>query len=593
MVILTNLIFISSEENKNQINKFIEELESSKFYNINFYNLIEESINKIKTIRFEETIIIISGNLYIKFIELFQKNIKDIYIIPKIIIYTDNKEDFINKNIQYKKIINHPFYNSGGIKTDFEEINKFILNPICKKKILLNKDDDKQLVFEYINSKEKLLLPMFYKTLMEITPNDKIEKFTESLCKKYYNKSEELDILLNTLKSVSNIPIELLSKYYTRIYTDNDSRFYSDLNKGLRENKVNEYISYIKVLYEGIRLQALPLSSDKILYRGTLLSNQEIGNIKQYLNKKIEGLPGAIIFSKAFLSFSKSKDIALYFLNMDENKNKELSKVLFTLEKDENIDYSLSTHSDIEKLSYFEEKEVLFFPFSSFEIKDIQEINDKNEKIYEIKLLYLGKYIKEFKKDKTFIEKSHIIPNTEFKKEIIKAGLIKPENFNIKNNTKDLIKKYDEYKEKIIKNKTENQNNNIEQILKKIEKDENIKNDNEIKKQSPTINQLKNNNTDNDINNNSNNNVINFNKKMANLINIFENKNDNNNKKDNKLNEKKDNKIIEKKDNKLIEKKDNKLIEKKDNKIIEKKDNKILEKKDNKILEKKDSKLLE
>ena len=420
---------------------------------------------------------------------------------------------------------------------------------------------------------------------MEITPNDKIEKFTESLCKKYYNKSEELDILLNTLKSVSNIPIELLSKYYTRIYTDNDSRFYSDLNKGLRENKVNEYISYIKVLYEGIRLQALPLSSDKILYRGTLLSNQEIGNIKQYLNKKIEGLPGAIIFSKAFLSFSKSKDIALYFLNMNENKNKELSKVLFTLEKDENIDYSLSTHSDIEKLSYFEEKEVLFFPFSSFEIKDIQEINDKNEKIYEIKLLYLGKYIKEFKKDKTFIEKSHIIPNTEFKKEIIKAGLIKPENFNIKNNTKDLIKKYDEYKEKIIKNKTENQNNNIEQILKKIEKDENIKNDNEIKKQSPTINQLKNNNTDNDINNNSNNNVINFNKKMANLIIIFENKNDNNNKKDNKLSEKKDNKIIEKKQNKLIEKKDNKIIEKKDNKILEKKDNKILEKKDSKLLE--------
>ena len=146
-------------------------------------------------------------------------------------------------------------------------------------------------------------------------------------------------------------------------------------------------------------MQSLPLSSDKILFRGSLLSNKEIENIKRYLNKRIEGLPGAIIFSKAFLSFSKSKEIAQYFLNMNENKNKELSKVLFILEKDDNIDYSLSTHSDIEHLSYFEEKEVLFFPFSSFEIKDINETYDKNEKIYEIKLLYLGKYIKEFKND--------------------------------------------------------------------------------------------------------------------------------------------------------------------------------------------------
>ena len=142
MVILSNIIWISFNEKKEKLNKFIIELESSKLYNINLFYLVEESINKIKDIRFEETIIIISGNFYIKFIELFQKNIKDIYIIPKIIIYTENKEEFINNNIEYKKIINHPFYNSGGIKTEFDEINKFLLNPICKKKLLLNKEDD-------------------------------------------------------------------------------------------------------------------------------------------------------------------------------------------------------------------------------------------------------------------------------------------------------------------------------------------------------------------------------------------------------------------------------------------------------------------
>ena len=40
---------------------------------------------------------------------------------------------------------------------------------------------------------------------------------------------------------------------------------------------------------------------------------------------------------------------------------------------DDNIDYTLSTHADIEKISYLpNEKEVLFFPFSSFETQDIQ-----------------------------------------------------------------------------------------------------------------------------------------------------------------------------------------------------------------------------
>ena len=73
-----------------------------------------------------------------------------------------------------------------------------------------------------------------------------------------------------------------------------------------------------------------------------------------------------------------------------------ISKVLFILEKDDNIGYNLSTHCDIEKISFYpNEKEVLFFPFSPFEIKSIKEIYIRNEKIYKIELLYLVKYLKE------------------------------------------------------------------------------------------------------------------------------------------------------------------------------------------------------
>ena len=163
MVILSNIIWISSNENNEIINKYLKELENTIFYEANLYNSIEKSINEIKKIRFEETIIVINDNLYIEFIKKFQQEINNIYIIPKIIIFTDNKEEFINKNIEYKKIIEHPFYNSGGIKTDINEIKQFILNPICKQKLNINREDDKLLSFEYIDCKEKLLLPLFYK----------------------------------------------------------------------------------------------------------------------------------------------------------------------------------------------------------------------------------------------------------------------------------------------------------------------------------------------------------------------------------------------------------------------------------------------
>ena len=63
------------------------------------------------------------------------------------------------------------------------------------------------------------------------------------------------------------------------------------------------------------------------------------------------------------MSFTKDKNIALGFLN---NNNSNLHKVLYILEKDDNIDYSLLTHCDIENISYYQnEKEVLFFPFSN------------------------------------------------------------------------------------------------------------------------------------------------------------------------------------------------------------------------------------
>ena len=346
-------------------------------------------------------------------------------------------------------LIEHKFYNNGGIKTSFNEIKDFIINKSNKNKLLENEEDSKNLIFDYIDFKESLLLPLLYKTLIKITPNDKVASFTQNLNEIYGKKSKDVNLLLNSINNIQDIPYELLSKYYLRKYTDQDSYFYGELNK---ENKRDNYLPYIKVLYEGIKSKSLALASNNILYRGSLLAKEEIKKIKNYLNRKIEGLPGAIVFSKTFLSFTKEKKIANSFLNFNKNNNSNLSKVLFEVEKDENINYSLSTHADIEKLSYFpNEKEVLFFPFSSFEIKEVKEIFANNETIYLIKLFYLGKYMENLKNDINIINSQKIIPNNDFKKEIIKFGLIQKENIE-NNNIKQLLKKYDKY-EKNMKDK--------------------------------------------------------------------------------------------------------------------------------------------
>ena len=164
--------------------------------------------------------------------------------------------------------------------------------------------------------------------------------------------------------------------------------------------------------------------------------------------KKIKGLPGSMVFSKSFLSFSKDENEAKEFLN-NTDCYKNYFKVMLILEKDDNLGYNLTTHGDIEKISFYpKEKEVLFFPFSSFEIKDLNMINIGKEKVYEIKLFYLGKYLKEIEKDKNIIINGKAIPDSKFKTHLTDFGLIKKEKIE-KLNTKTLFDSYTIFKEEI------------------------------------------------------------------------------------------------------------------------------------------------
>ena len=171
---------------------------------------------------------------------------------------------------------------------------------------------------------------------------------------------------------MQNIPIEILSKYFARLLSI-DSEFYEDINKVLRLGKSEKHLLYIKVLYEGLRLRSLPFSNINILYRSSKISFDDFNKMKKYLSNKIEGLPGAIVFTKQFLTFSKDRRIAEQFLNM-KKIDKNFIKAFFILNMDIHMDYDQNTYCDLESISVYPfEKEVLFFPFSAFEIKELKE----------------------------------------------------------------------------------------------------------------------------------------------------------------------------------------------------------------------------
>ena len=453
---------------------YVRELESLGYKKIRLFEKINDAFDYIMKIRFENTKIIVNGRLFSEFINIFKANIKNICVVPKILIFSKNKKIFIENNFDYNNFENK-FYTFGGIATIIEEIKEFLNkenkdfiknDSFCISQInFLNKEDelkeiennlDVQLTFEYIDKIEKLFLPMFFQTLIDKISNENIDEYTKTLYNKYSKESECIKKLLEQIIIMKNIPLEILCKYYARLYTFN-SNFQTDLNKDLRLNKKDKYLPYIKTFYEGVKLKSLPLANNNILYRGGTLSSDEINKIKTYLKNKIEDLPGSIAFSKSFLSFSKDEKEAKKFLR---NTNVKLSKVLYILLNYDNQGYNLSTHGDIEKVSYYpKEREVLYFPFSSFEIKDIQEIKIENEKIYQINLLYLGKYLKKIENDKNIIINEHEIPNNEFKKQLSESGLIEEKKLE-KINTKIIFNTFKNYEKEINENNINIKNNN-------------------------------------------------------------------------------------------------------------------------------------
>ena len=257
---MSNIIWIDSNIKRSEIKIYTNKLKDKGYRKIKLYKNIDDAIYEMKIIKFEETIIIVSGKLYPALVKCFKENVIYMHIAPKIIVFTLNKEKFVENNKDYLDKEN-VFYNYGGIKTLFKEVMEFIDNTNKTRETSFTKEElpipssylslitqekikssnEIQLTFEYIDCKEKLILPLFFKALIDNTSNDNIEKYTNSLYDIYSNKNDKIKNLLRQIISIPNIPLEIIAKYYVRLYTL-ASDFYKNMNKDLGLNKIDKYL---------------------------------------------------------------------------------------------------------------------------------------------------------------------------------------------------------------------------------------------------------------------------------------------------------------------------------------------------------------
>ena len=356
---------------------------------------VPDAIEYLKELKFVKTIIICSGRLFQEFIGIFKENINEFMLCPKIIIFTGDKGIFLSVNEDNQNLlINHPFYNSGGVFDRFEDLFNFLEEDIITPIKEINNNDHSKLSeleqfnFEYISNKNQLILPIFFSSFFKKIDNNEIRSFNKQSLSKY--KDIEISSLFEQLLAVKEAPYEIICKYWIRAYTY-ESDFYKEMNKNLRINNSKEYLIYIQMMYEGVKLKFLKFKQVNMLYRGTEFRTKELDKLKNSFKnkKKIKGfdLPVSIVYNKSFFSFSA-----------DENEAKKFIKNVFLILNIREGDHS-SNCASIKEYSYYkDENEVLFFPFTCFEIKNLN-IN-KNNSYHIVELNYLGKYENLFK-DKT------------------------------------------------------------------------------------------------------------------------------------------------------------------------------------------------
>ena len=405
---LEKLIWLNENKTENVLlqGKIMDIKNFEERFDFCFYTKISDCIATLKQLKFERIYLIISASLAKQFFIELEKIINEIKICPVIIIFSNKRklDPIRNEIINLEKFplfdINLVYDNIVKLKNKLtllqHKYQSSHIPPIEKQNY------DNCFTFEYVNDERDLIFPLTFIEFMETPNKTEILHFNQFLLDKYYELDDVEDQNIEALKNLEDIinqlllvetkiPIQILVKYWIRAYTL-QTPFYGELNLTLMKKLNNDFDIFIRVLYQGLNAKAITPVIDKTLYRGSVIKLEEINKIKESLNNKNKkkNIPECICFNNAFLSTSLKKEVAQGFM---KKPNKDEMRVLYIIEKKGELDTENATNFIAKDFStYNSEEEIIFFPYSCFQIIDIKINKESNLEYCEINLGYIGKY---------------------------------------------------------------------------------------------------------------------------------------------------------------------------------------------------------
>ena len=427
--------------------------------------LIDGEKRESKVFQYRLFYTIISGSLSNEFFIQYIKATKELTIISANIIFCNDEEKHRYNAYYLDKFLNPgKVYNEKSFDKIIEYINKdesTLLNDsrlMESKKIYEPLERNYGNVFFNANNISDIAYPFFFGQILNSTliSNYDMEGFQRFLLDYY---PELKDLIIPSREKKIEIPYYLLARFYLHMYTYEKIPFFKNMNLDLTNGKFDIYRIYIFLLYDALNKKSIKNFYTKSLYRGTVLSKKEFEDLETLLlyNKEIKKfnenkseINACLYNCKMFLSFSKNLDVAKSFISKG---NDNLIPVLFEVEglneKDmENNDFFVS-NLDLENISEYNESEVLFLPFSCFEIKSIKdeatEAFGETINYKKITLNYLSKYkttlykyidkIKEKSKFEKFLKE---VINSAYSYEI--ADLLNFKDFDIGKEFQNFLK---------------------------------------------------------------------------------------------------------------------------------------------------------
>ena len=428
------IIWIDKNVNNEKNKKYRKQIRSYEKIDLECFEEIPKGMDYIKEIKFQKTIIITSGRIFPEFYYSLKQCEHDLYIIPKIIIFTGDADTFYSQ-VDKTLPINDSFYNIGKVVDEMKDVKDFIdKERLYNYDFKFKKDEKKrfkneELKFQTISDKNELILPIFYSKFLIKSTEEQINNFNS----KVLNNIDDdiIQFLFSQIVNVKNIPINILTKFWLKAYSTQGT-FNEKINDKLSKSDYKDYLPFIQKLYEVANTCIYESDTEK-LYKGINAPESVWSTfIKTFKEKEFDkAVPKAIIYGKSFFSFYKNEALSRKIKEEEEDRHFYFITLII---ENANDCISIKNHANINKdISCFEkDDEVVFFPFSCFEIKQIKNVNE-NE--YIIILNYLDKYSNIFKEEVNTIFKN--IPKNEYSELVLNSGIIdlksidKPRWFNI------------------------------------------------------------------------------------------------------------------------------------------------------------------